>query len=282
MVFLRKILVILELVAVFLIFSKSVALAQVVSLSNFDKVYQTYISSVEVYKISHSEYVLARAQYLRYRSLTSQEGAQVKTIEMLRKRDEVVISYLKAIKERLRESVGVEQITKNDLSVRIDEDIGWFSDHQNRVSSAVTLKDLVKDSDEAEKRFEGVMPLFYEVLSTVSLGLLTDYDDRLTNQLVGIRSKVESISKDERGEYQLDLRKMQLIEKWIFESESRMLRSAEKRSESQEMISDIRGLKKVTLRSYDNIIIKISEVRQHLKEAVTFMTEILREVKTVS
>jgi hypothetical protein len=254
--------------------------AQSVSLSDFDKAVQNYLESVDVYKKEHADYVLARSQYLRFETLSSQNAAFEETKQMLTARDQVIISYLIALKEKVLASPGLEETMVTETVAKIDQEIGWFSDHQTKVPSAGNLEDLVEDSELAMKRYELATPIFYEGLSVPSYGLVTDYEERLENLHTGLKAKFEEISTEEREEYQLSSRKSQLIEKWLLESQLRFVRSEEKRIEVLTLINELASVKRVRSKNYDDVILTLSESRQHLKESINFMNEILREIKT--
>ena len=66
-----------------------------------------YTISLEEYQRSHNRYVLARSNYLRFKTLASEEQAFDATLEMLVNRDEVVVAYVDLILERVRSAKGL-------------------------------------------------------------------------------------------------------------------------------------------------------------------------------
>jgi DNA repair exonuclease SbcCD ATPase subunit len=259
---------------------RSFVKAQSVELSDFDKALQNYLQSVEVYKKEHADYVLAKSQYERFGTLSSQDAAFEETLQMLVARDQVIIDYLIALKERVLASIGLEENEITETVAKLDQDIGTFSDHKTKLPSAGSLDDLVADSKVAENEYSQIGPDIYEALSMPAYGLVTSYEERLENLHTGLKAKYEEISKEDREAYQLSSRKLQLIDKWLLESELRFVRSEEKRLEAKQLINELSTFKRVNSANYGNIITKVTESRQHLKEAVGFMNEILREIKT--
>ncbi len=249
---------------------------------NFDQAYKDYQEQIEVYRVSHEEYVLRRSQYLRFGTLKSQQDAHDATVVMLQERDSLLVSYLVALRERLDETIGVDEARRQGLMVQINEEVGWFEDHKQKVPSAGTLDDLVEDSKDVEKRFTLVEPLFYEVLSSISLGRVTYLEERLKDTFSKVKEKVDEIKKEDREGYTFSARKIQILDRWVLESENRIVRADEKQIEAESIIASFGDPKerRTVLNLYSEAIGKIVESQQFLKESSSFMKEIVREIKT--
>ena len=248
--------------------------------TNFDKAYEDYVAEIKDYQKAREEYLLRRSQFLRFQSLKSRQDAQEATVSFLEKRDNVVTSYLAVLQARIFEAIGVSDVRKEALNLRLSEEIGWFKDHRDTIPSAGTLDDLVKDSDEAKKRWESIGPLIYEALSTVSYGRIIDFANRTELLLGDAKSKLEEIKSDEREEYKFSNEKFEVLDRWIFETESRIVRSKEKMLDVENLISLMIKQKKDLVRAHNEIIQVLGESQLFLKEANSFMKEIIREVKT--
>lgn len=247
--------------------------------NDFDQSYKSYTLTLERYRVAHDDYVLARSQFITFGTLTSQNNAKQATVTMLQVRDDVVIDYLTALRTRVEEISGIPDETKQGLFFRLDEELSWFRDHRGRISSAGSLDDLVKDSDEAKKRFEKIDPLLYETLSNISAGKVNKFRNRLNEIFTKIKNKVNSIKVEERPEYQFSTRKIEIIDRWVFETENRIIRSEEKQQEAEELIAGFEDGKKGITR-YNKVLEVLNESQQFLKEASLFIKEIVREIKT--
>ena len=248
--------------------------------TEFDRRYQEYSIKLEEYRRAHDEYILARSQYLKFKTLTSQNTAKDKTAVFLEARGEVVISYIKALKERIKETQGIPDATRDGINTRLDAEISWFSDHKGRISGAGSLDDLVSDSDEAKRRYEVIEPLLYEALTVVSSGRVNRFRERLDETFSSVSQKVTQIREEEREEFQFDTRKLEIIDRWIFDTEARIIRSQEKQVEADQLISEFPSLKKKGASNYNEVLEVLAESQQYLKEASLFVKEIIREIKT--
>lgn len=245
--------------------------------TEFDKRYKEYIQKIEDYNKAHDAYVLARSQYLKFKTLQSRTDAQGATLVMLQARDTVFISYLETLKSRLQETLGVKEETRSLLNLKIDEEISWLNDHKGRLSSAGTLEDLVKDSDEAKSRHKlKTESVFYEVLAWISNGKIAYFRERLGSLFSKTRDKFYQI-KDE-GKFSTG--KIQTIDRWIFYSEGRIGRAEEKHLEAEKVMSDLSAKQGSFVGVYDKVILTLRESQQYLKESSSYLKEVIKEVKT--
>jgi len=247
---------------------------------DFERAYQDYVFTTDVYNNQHSAYLLAKAQYKQAGTLVSQTKAQEETVKMLEARDDVVITYLTSLRMKLSEAEGVSNITKNGLFTRLDAEIAWFSDHKSRIRSAGTLDDLAADSDEASNRFSSLSEVVaYETLATYPFGKLSLMREETNSILSAIKDKIFEVRSN--GD-----KDTAIIERWAFEIENKITRSLDKEIEAQSIIPSLtgpgKGSQRVDRRGfYNSIIFKLDESRQFLRDATEFMNEIIREITTL-
>lgn len=242
------------------------------------RAYQDYVFTQDVYNNAHSEYLLAKAQYEQAGTLVAQTRAREATVAMLQARDDVVTTYMTAVRMKLVEAEGVSDIIKNGLYSRVDAEITWFKDHKNRLSSAGTLEDLAEDSDEARDRFELSEAVSYEVLSNIPIGTLSVMRAETNGILTEINTKISQVSADGKN--------MSVAERWAFEVSNKITRSLDKEIEAQGVIPQLVGDNKQGRKNdkralFNNVIFKLEESRQFLRDALGFMKEVMREITTV-
>jgi len=251
-----------------------------VSAQGYVDAFGKYSGASEEYRKAHDEYVLARSQYIKFGTLTSQNNAKDATIEMLQARDDVLVTYLTAVKEKINETKGVEDAAKESLNFRLNEEITWFGNHLEKQPSAGTLDDLANDSDEASERFSDTTPLIYEALFEISSGKVNDFQERLNSVFEGTRIKANQIKEEDRKEYKFSSRKVQLMDRWVLETENRAVRSEEKQQEAYEKIATLEQESRDKQRIYNEGLVLLNESQQYLKEASSFVKEIIKEIKT--
>jgi hypothetical protein len=273
--------ILLSVLLIFFLSSNSVS-AQL-DTTDYDAAYKQYSLTLEEYQRVHSEYQFAKGQYQQFKTLKSQSDAIEATIKMLSKRDEVVVNYSSVLEERLKISPGVTVAELNNLISKLQTEKEWFTNHSRQVTTAATFQDLVRDSNSAKDRYESAKFIFYEVLSSISIGKVDDYHKRLLVVFSSLNDKVLEF-KGESFEEGTGLEKSQRIDRWIFESESRIERSevglTEAKGARQNFLPDAPRRTNNPPRLYQYIIDSLHQSRLYLNEASSFMKEIVREIKT--
>ncbi len=272
------------IVVFFFVITYGFATSRVLSQSNgFDEAFGEYRNSLELYDTAHGEYSLARSQYLRLRTLTSKSEAKEKTRAMLEARDQALINYLTAIKEKINETEGITGSKKSQLSADLNTEINWFVNHKANLIGAGSLEDLVQDSAGASVYWLSIRPVVYRVLSEIPFGKVVDFRMRLGVNLSSVKNKVEEIRNEEREEYKLDTRKLEVIDRWTFETEGRLTRGTQKQDGTLPSFSSFTD-EKLRRRNdkgvYESIVKKLLASVQDYQEASLFMREIIDELKT--
>jgi len=271
------------LIFVFLFLSLPISLcAQEAELDqkfDFERAYQDYVFTLDVYNTKHSEYVLSKAQYEQAKTLVAQSKARESALSMLAARDDVVITYLTAVRMRMVEAEGLSDTVKQGIFSRLDAEVDWFKDHKARLSSSGTLKDLEEDSAEAANRFGRLsQTIAYEALATIPFGTLSLLRQETSNILKGINEKISQI----RINGDKDTSK---LERWAFEVDGKITRSLDKEIEAQSLIVNFvprdRQGKTSYFQNFNDIISKLDESRQLLRDAIGSMKEIIRNITTV-
>ena len=239
----------------------------------YERAYQDYTYNYDIYRRANSEYESFRLQYIQYKTLTAQENAREATVRMLQARDEVVKTYLTALRTRLSETGGIMDDKRNALYSEIDASVLWFSGHKDKIPSAGTLEDLVKDSDEARDYYRKNEYELYDALVTISIGKIASIREKQENALSEIKAKVAEIRAN--GDKDTGV-----LERWILDTENKIARSREKEFEALDLMPKLKGSgDKINTDKYDDVLFKLSESLQYLKDANSYMKEIVNEIK---
>jgi len=260
------------IVGVLLLFGQGrVAFAE----ENFDynRAYEDYIFTLEQYRQAHSEYLLARAQYMQSGTLTAQTKARDATVAMLETRDDVIATYLTALRMRLNEAPGIDPALRDGLSARLDVDVNWFLNHKSGIHSAGTLEDLISDSNQAKDYFELTRNLNYEVLQVISMGKVANLREQVIEPFTKLKIKVAEFSANNGFN-------SQVVDRWIIETDYKLTRSQEKYASALSLLASLQNPKEKDKYSvYNNALFRLQESLQYLDEANQFVQEILRGVK---
>ncbi len=263
--------IVLIFIFVFPVFSQEASLNS--SDFDFQRAYQDYTYNLSLYRKAKVNHELSKSQYLCDKTLSLRTKAKEATLEILQSRNEVIKTYLTAQRMKLRESLGLEEVKRELLYSRIDEEVSWLIDHKDRLTSAGSLGDLVNDSDEASERYRMTEPLIYEVLFAISNGKIKNFHQRLTQINQTLKSKIAEIRENED-------KQTATLERWILEVENLLARSQDKQSAAEDLIVKIKPRERNKLGLYNQAQVKLKESHQYLKEASGYLKEIVTEIKT--
>jgi len=273
---------ILILFCLFAYFTNTSIISAQESVANFDEAFNEYNLTLGEYRETHRNYVLKRAQHLKFSTLNSKTEAEKATYDILSKRDEVIIKYLSALHERVLEAEGLSQTDIDSLQLKINDEIVWYENHKESLSTASTLDDFVEDSALAKQRYiKKSKSLFYEILATISYGRISDFNERSLSLLTNVKDKLEKIRKDEREEYKLNPEQENVIDRWLFESESRVLRGEVKKQEALTLINEFYKSRKDKVQDkYLKTMTILGESQLIFKETSSNLLEVVKAIKT--
>lgn len=250
-----------------LLFS-STAFAQEFS---FSQAYEDYLYNYNQYRAAHTQFVAAQQQYLTYKTLTAKAEALEKTKTMLTARDEALRTYLIALRLNLKETPGVSAYEKNIVSLRLNNEINWYETHQARLSAVGSISDSIQISDEAQDHHPETEVSAYQALGTIIAGEENSLRDKIQSQIDQLEIKIAQIRQEGKME-------TRLFERWLLEAQNRLTWSKEKQFSAQSLLAELKLRERNKGKVYSQAQQSFNESRQYLKEATSFLLEIIREV----
>jgi len=242
---------------------------------NFNRAYSDYLFNYNQYRQSYNEYIAAKEAYLSYQTLASKNLALEKTSKMLKDEDGVIRTYLTALRMKLAETTGISNDEQNILYLKLDSEVGWYGKHQASLSSAATLEDLVDSAKKMADKYQTTEILIYQALGTILSGKEINFRDQLNNKIQQFKEKIGEIRQ--RGD-----KETALAERWLLEAENRLTRSQEKQFAAQQILAKMKSSDSNKNQSYNKAQFAIEESHQYLKEANSYLKEVIREIKSAN
>lgn len=243
---------------------------------DYQTAYKDYQYNYNLYNKLHDEYKLARASYMQYGTLLSEEEAKKATLAMLQARDETIKTYLTALRMRVKESGGLGDSEKESLFRRIDPEVSYFEDHKDKLASVGSLEDFVEDSDEAKERFsDSTEIVFYTSLTNIAIGN-TAYERKQIEEIIAsLKSKISDIKL--AGD-----KDVSVFDRFFVEIDNKLQRSREKEDGAKDIIgeSEKSYKKDDKVGYYNDAIGSVQGSYLYLKEIVSYLKEIIRIIKT--
>lgn len=239
---------------------------------DFNRAYNDYLYTYDQYRQAHDQYVVAKQAYLNYQTLTSKNEAYEKTRLMLQLRDEVVRTYLTALRIKLALETKIVNYNQNVIYLKLDQEIYYYKNHVSELSSTGTLEDLLADSSDIQKRYKETEVLLYQTLGSILSGKEIALKEDLSQEIGKIKDKISQI----RLNGDKDTTK---AERWSLEAENRLLRSQDKIQTGQQLLQKMKPSDQDKFGAYNQAIFSFSESHQYLKEANSNLRELVNELK---
>lgn len=241
---------------------------------DYSRAYRDYEYNYSVYQLAHDDYVLAKARYLQYQTLVSRDEAQKATLIMLQARDEVIKTLLTAIRMRIRENKGLADSEKESLYKTIDPEVKYYTEHKINLASAGSLADLARDSDLAKDHYNSVTNLvIYSSLVSISTGK-TGYERKQLEKII-LDLKIKIVDIKLAGD-----KDVSFLDRLFIDIENKFLRSRDKEIQAKETILSGEKSFKDKTEYYNEAISGVQGSFLYLKEAVSYLKEAIRLIKT--
>ena len=152
--------------------------------------YQDYLYQFDTYRQKYSEFTVAKNEYLKFKTLTSQTTALDKTKSMLSQRDLLLRSYLLLLNEKLNEDQGLGSTEKVTYQRLIQNEVKFLEDHSRLVSNIGSLEDSSMVSRELESHYAILGASMRQTITGVSLGKLAVISKRYDQALADATSLI--------------------------------------------------------------------------------------------
>src|SRR3989344_509591 len=129
--------------------------------------YQDYLYQLDVYRQTYTDFAVAKNEYEKFKSLTSQSAALTKTIGMLTQRDVLLRAYLSLLNEKLNEDRVLSQTEKQLYQTVISNEITFLAEHAGRIPSIGSLDDETDAFHELESHHNVVYGSLRRIISGV-------------------------------------------------------------------------------------------------------------------
>ena len=238
--------------------------------------YQDYINKTGTYQSAYGTFLTARANYLASQSIDSQDKAKAATLKLLQTRDDVVTSYLNAIKTKIQNTLGISDGDKASFVSRLDTEISWFNNHNSRLSSAGSLDDLVSDSDEAKAEYENsTLILVYQSIVALGIGNNSYIRGEINNEITVLQAKIDEIKANQDKD-------VSSIERSLVDVKNKLSRSQTKDSEAANLINSIKPTDQQKDNDFQDAEVDLANSNSYLKEANNSLLQIISQIKSAN
>ncbi|MBI3384581.1 hypothetical protein HY030_00085 [Candidatus Gottesmanbacteria bacterium] len=229
-----------------------------------------YTNFSDIYRTSYQNYITVKNKYLTYRTLAAEKEALESGRDFLKIREQYIILYLNMLRDKVAEQGGFTLSERNLIISKIDVENTWLASHRSLYDTPTTLDDLERVSDQTQDRYESVIRY---------VGLQTS-GEILYNKAAILEKSLRSIIAALEFETKTILASgtdLTLAQRWLLAAKNKIDLAKDKQNEAVLTFMALRGQNLVA--DYNKGIFLLSESNQYLKEADSFVLEIIKSIK---
>jgi len=233
---------------------------------------QDYTYQYEKYRTNYDEYTVAKNEFLKQKTLTSQKDALDKTKVIITQRAQTLRVYLMALKYSLNTTAGIANEDKIRLSANLDEEIGWLQNHIDDITGMnnPTLTDLFEISSRLERKKNQYIILSHETVAHILIGRLR----QLNQEYSATNSVLQPL---------VDKYKNSFIKNWYDQSVDMTFRCDQSITNALAIAEELKKANDENAASKSLVSIKneLGNGKQLLKDGVGYQQEILKELNKI-
>lgn len=109
------------------------------------------------YKTAYEQYTLTRSQYAQYRTTSTRQNALTETARVLKARNQLIIEYLRLLRQRFADTTQVGNYTQNVIYLDLETQINWFVNWEKGIDNLESPRELNTASENWQKYWENVL-----------------------------------------------------------------------------------------------------------------------------
>lgn len=234
-----------------------------------ESAYKDYLYQLDVYRQTYNEFKIAKNEYDKFNTLTSQTTALDKTTKMLTSRDILLKSYLTLLNEKLLENKGLSGSERELYRALIGSENVFLDSHSQLIPSIGSLSDSVDVSEKLESHYKILSASMRQIIIGLSLGymniLANEYDANVVTLKLFINGNRGFISTT----------KQTVIDRWLISVDN-------KRSLYQQKIDAvIRSNTALKAMQLDELERETAMMQRGIAEAKTYLMEGTSNIKEI-
>lgn len=239
---------------------------------DFNRAYQDYLYSFNLYRTSYQNYLSAKNEYQAYKTLNAETKALKTTRQMLQNRTEALRTYLTALRMKLGETTNIINYQQNLEYLKLDIKTTWLVSHKETLAQTNSIADLLLISSQLEQKYPETELLSYQTLGTVLAGKQNALRAKIVTQSQKIEDKLNQIEIEKEGQG------VSLLENWLIEARKKLGLSEEKQREGETILKALKVSNQSKKREFERAQAAFEQSNQYLKDAAAFLMEIIQEI----
>jgi len=231
--------------------------------------YQEYLQEFDKYRTVLNDFKVARSEYLKFKTLTSQQTALEKTKQMLADRSQLLRSYLQFLNEKLNESKSMDPTDKALYQTLIKNEVTFLNNHTALMGSIGSIQDADGVSKQLSSHYTLLESSIYQTIVGLKFAELSSLDTLYYD----LFTKSYALIGENRSSYTSE--KQSILDRWLLQIQNKRDLYKQKTDEITKENATLKSasLSEITA-SYQRVLKSMSEARQYLSEGTSFLQEL--------
>lgn len=238
--------------------------------TSFDQALQDYQFTFGKYREAHDDYKLARNRYLASKTLANKQSALEATREMLAARANVMDTYFIALSIMLLETKPDESL-KNLVLGKIDGQRNFIKNHLRQLSEKTTLEEVLQVSEKFEEQKGEFDSASYQALTAIKLGEQKLLTAKIENATLEAKNIISAVAQEND---------VALLNSWVNQIEAEVDTSKKAQGETRLTIEKFNNQRSSAKNLFSTANRELSESKTKLNKAISFLFELLNQIKT--
>ncbi len=167
------------------------------------KAYSDYLIKLDVYRTNYALFEKARDFYLKTKTLVQKENARLATYDLLVARDDLMASYLTALRLGLLETKQHPGNERGDILSELEGEAPWYLNHKSTYDKTNdSIETLFAKSEEFTKEYESRTSGFiYSTLTTMALSRYLDTKNALEGIYDVAKGELSGVPESQKSLY---------------------------------------------------------------------------------
>lgn len=239
--------------------------------------YKDYVYQFDEYRRKYSEFVVAKNEYEKFKSLTSETAALDKTKAMMWQRSQLLRAYMLLLVEKTSERPGIGESDKTTYRNLMNNEAQFLDGHGALIQSIASLSDANRITGDLVARYQIMQTAFRQVNLGIILGSLQE----LAKEYDELFATAQALFQQQRMAYSLT--KQQTIERWILQIQNKKNLYQQKYdllvSGNNTLAT---GSQDELERTYTNLLKQALEAKQYLAEGSSYIKEFSDAIKFIN
>ncbi len=236
--------------------------------------YQDYLFHFNIYRQKYSEFQVAKNSYEKFKTLESQSQALAATKTMLSQRDQLLHAYLVFLSEKVTEEAGLTTVNKQLYQSLIRNELTFLEGHSQLIPSINSIEDTSTVSEELESHYQVLQISIRQIIAGLALGRLAVISRNLDKNIGMAQTLVNTQAA------LLTPDKVQTVNRWFLQITSKKNLYQQKVDEVNRDVTGLTGYDVGDIdQRFNEILGKIGEARQYLRDDISYLGEIVRAIK---